>query len=75
LVEYIKGKIMKIIQTIFGLKVKAVDGKLTFIRKRIFHKGYQISSISIDKVSGEEIYILLEEVDSIQEVQKYLGKN
>jgi len=65
---------MNFIQTIFGFRIKTFDKKLIFIRKRIFHKGYQMSSISIDESSGEEIYILLKEVDTIQEVEKYLCK-
>jgi hypothetical protein len=55
---------------LFGLNATTSKKVNVYIRKRLFHKGYQISSIESDEQVQEEVITLLHEFNTLEEVQK-----
>ena len=49
--------------------------KKVLVRKRLFHKGYQISYIIWDNYRQKNRYVLLKECNSIGSVNDYLKRN
>lgn len=60
---------------IFGGRETTQKNKKILVRKRLFHKGYQISSVTWDSESQEEYFELIEEFNTIQGVNNWIKQN
>ena len=57
----------------FGTRTKTKKNMHVLVRKRIFHKGYQISEISYN--NSEELFTEVQTCELFAEVQVYLNLN
>ena len=58
-----------------GINLKTKRNKLVYVRKRLLHKGYQISTVTFGKNYNEDFYSLLCEPNNLEEVKLWLANN
>jgi len=66
---------MRKLLLLFGLRETTASNRVVLVRKRLLHKGYQISFIAWDKFYQESVYTLMEEYDTLEEVNDWLRRN
>jgi len=66
---------MRKLLLLFGLRETTASNRVVLVRKRLLHKGYQISFIVWDKFYQESVYTLMEEYNTLEEVNDWLRRN
>ena len=66
---------LDLITLIFGRIFLTKRGKSILVRKRLLHKGFQVSDVAFEPHSQENIYFIIGNYNTIDEVNRYLINN
>jgi len=66
---------MRKLLLLFGLRETTASNRVVMVRKRLLHRGYQISIITWNKFYQDYIYTLVKECDTLEEVNDWLRRN